>query len=118
MQTDTVGRKAIAGALILVVGLAVVALKGDIPENLLALLQVLFGGFVLGNAVEHASEAVRAGITGKDAVNDSVVSAEDIQYLAQQLESQRAVIDQVGTGVANTQAALSLIITKYGIDKQ
>jgi hypothetical protein len=51
------GRKLVAALVILLVGVGVVALKGDIPANMLALLQTLFGALVLGNAVEHAAAA-------------------------------------------------------------
>lgn len=46
-------RKIISGLLLLIVGLGVTYMKGDIPPNLLSLMQLLYGAFVLGNAFEH-----------------------------------------------------------------
>ncbi len=50
-------RKIISGIVLLAVGLGVVYLKGDIPPNLLSLMQILYGAFVLGNAFEHYTES-------------------------------------------------------------
>lgn len=51
------GRKLVAAAVVLVVGAGAVILKGDIPPNMLQLLQTLFGALVLGNVAEHAGRA-------------------------------------------------------------
>lgn len=52
------GRKIIAAAITLIVGIGATYFKGDVPPGLLTLLQTLFGAFVLGNSVEHVSNAV------------------------------------------------------------
>jgi hypothetical protein len=49
-------RKIIAGATLLLVGIGITIIKGDIPPNLLSLMQLLYGTFVLGNAFQHATE--------------------------------------------------------------
>jgi hypothetical protein len=51
------GRKVLAVIIMLVLGVGAVLLKDDVPPNFLNLLQFLFGAFVVGNAVEHASNA-------------------------------------------------------------
>ena len=56
----TGARKIIVGAVILVVGVVISHFKNDIPPNLLQLLQVIFGGFIVGNVGEHVVGAVTA----------------------------------------------------------
>lgn len=50
-------RKVLSGAVLLLVGLAITLVKGDIPVNLLSLMQWIYSAFVLGNIGEHASNA-------------------------------------------------------------
>lgn len=50
---DISARKTVAGSLLLVVGLVITFVKGDIPPNLLSFLQVLYATFVAGATVEH-----------------------------------------------------------------
>lgn len=52
-------RKIISGAVLLVSGLAVTYVKGDIPNNLLSLMQTLFYAFVAGNGLEHYMEVIK-----------------------------------------------------------
>ncbi len=54
------GRKALMLVITLASGIGCVALKGDIPANFLMLLQTIFGGFIVGNGMEHLSNARRA----------------------------------------------------------
>lgn len=58
-------RKIIASVIVLVVGLSVTYFKGDIPANLLQLLQVIFAGFMAGNIGEHLTDALSAGHDAK-----------------------------------------------------
>jgi hypothetical protein len=51
------GRKVLAALVVLIVGIGVVLMKGDIPPNLLSLMQVVFAAFVAGNGVEHVAGA-------------------------------------------------------------
>ena len=53
---STSGRKLIVTALVLIVGLAITLLRGDLPTNLLTLLEVVLGGFISGNAIEHLAK--------------------------------------------------------------
>lgn len=53
-------RKIIVGAVVLIVGVVIALYKNDIPPNLLQLLQVIFGGFIVGNVGEHVVGAVTA----------------------------------------------------------
>jgi hypothetical protein len=66
------GRKVAMAIAIVAIGLVVAAINGDIPDNLLALLQVVFGAFVLGNGFEHAAGAYTSG---KGAPNAELASS-------------------------------------------
>lgn len=58
-------RKILVGLVILATGITITVLRNDIPPNLLQLLQVIFGGFIVGNVGEHVVGAVRAGAAAK-----------------------------------------------------
>lgn len=49
MITKLGGRKAAMAGLILATGIGLVAMRGDVPPNMLTLLMTLFSGFVVGN---------------------------------------------------------------------
>lgn len=53
-------RKVITGSILLVVGVIITIIKGDIPTNLLSLMQTIYGAFILGHTVQHASTAFSA----------------------------------------------------------
>lgn len=57
-------RKILSGLLLLIVGIIVTYIKGDVPEHLLSLMQSLYYAFVIGNATQHVSNAVVASKTG------------------------------------------------------
>jgi hypothetical protein len=46
-------RKIITGAILLITGVVITLIKGDIPPNLNNLLEWLYFAFVLGNGFEH-----------------------------------------------------------------
>lgn len=46
-------RKIISGLILLISGLVITYIKGDIPNNLLSLMQSLYFAFVAGNSIEH-----------------------------------------------------------------
>lgn len=50
-------RKTISGLVLLVVGVTIAFIKGDVPTNLLNLMQLLYSAFVLGNVGEHAAKS-------------------------------------------------------------
>lgn len=59
------GRKAFLTLFILAVCLGVVAIKGDVPENLKSIIEWLFGAFVIGNSFNTVSSAVASGRAAK-----------------------------------------------------
>lgn len=57
---DIIGlRKILSGFVLLGTGLVVVYFKGDIPPNLLSLMQWLYTAFIGGNAIEHLSQVIK-----------------------------------------------------------
>lgn len=52
-----VSRKIISGLVLLIVGIVITIVKGDIPVNLLSLMQWIYSAFVLGNSTEYLSKA-------------------------------------------------------------
>jgi hypothetical protein len=50
-------RKVISGLVLLIVGVVITLIKGDIPNNLNQLMGWLYTAFVAGNGVEHISNA-------------------------------------------------------------
>jgi hypothetical protein len=120
------GRKVVVSALLLVVGVGVTLYVGDVPDGLLQLMSVIFGGFIVGNVGEHISgavvskaEALAAGASPStpSAAVDTEALSKDISYVSQQVASFEAKLDSQAEGVAAVQQALTLIIKKYGIDK-
>jgi hypothetical protein len=76
--------------------LAVTLLKGDLPNNLLSLLEVIFAGFVSGNALEHLAklgEARRAATTEAPAPA-SGLSNEQLREGVRALDGRLASIEQ------------------------
>ena len=53
------GRKALVSILSLIIGVIITIIKGDVPANLLQLLEVLSVGFVVGNVGVKALDARR-----------------------------------------------------------
>lgn len=51
-------RKIISGLVLLVVGIVITVVKGDVPDNMLSLMQALYTAFVVGNGLEHISNMV------------------------------------------------------------
>lgn len=72
-------RKIVTGAVLLVSGLLVTYWKGDIPSNLLSLMQTLFYAFVAGNGFEHYTEMVKNKLPpGFQSVVDKLENKEKI----------------------------------------
>lgn len=66
MFNQVSSRKLLVSLVILVSGIAISAVKGDIPHGLLQLMEVIFGGFIVGNVGEHivnGSVMKKAGVT-------------------------------------------------------
>ena len=90
---STSGRKVIVTILILVAGLAVAIIKGDLPHNLLSLLEVIFAGFVSGNAVEHLAKMREARQQQATAI-PAEFTADQIRAAVQALDTRLASIEQ------------------------
>lgn len=109
-------RKLIISLIILGVAIVITYTKGDVPAGMVSVLNFIFGGFVVGNAIEHITESstekatIVAGATNASAPTEIPASAQQIQALDQKIQA-------TSDGVANVQAALVMIIQKYGIDK-
>lgn len=104
-------RKLAAFAALLVVGLALVHFYGDVPEHFLSLLQLGFGTFVAGNALEHVTAAYTNVNTSSSApAPDSIA----VEAKLQALEEHDKVTHEA---VATVQNTLAFIITKTGLDK-
>lgn len=119
-------RKLVVTGVVLAVGVAIALFKGDIPEHLLQLLEVVFGGFIVGNvaghalgtAVEHAEikyAPIGAGSIEPDApVKVSVPVSTQVSYELQSIE--KALISQAQS-IDLVQQTLLMIIKKSGLDK-
>lgn len=98
------GRKMVAGAAILAIGVGIVAFKGDVPPNMLTLLLGAFAAFVTGNSVEHITDAsvdkAQAASAAPQAPDTSPAP------LAASISELTAEVGQVKGAVANTQELL------------
>lgn len=85
------GRKVVMALVVATIGVAVVFFKGDIPANLLALLQVVFGAFVVGNGVEHYTSA-RASAAASEGEPDPINAPDyvDVGHLLQAVDDIKA----------------------------
>lgn len=106
------GRKLLAGAVILLVGLGITIGLGDIPANLLSLLQVVFGAFVLGNGIEHVAGAVK-----REPEAAPVETPAEPQLAIQHAPEANPAFDEILTNtreireaVATTQQGMSVIL--------
>jgi len=54
---NTTYRKIISGLVLLIVGVTIALIKGDIPNNLSQLMGWLYTAFVAGNGLEHVTNA-------------------------------------------------------------
>lgn len=107
-------RKLIVSIVILGVAVAVAYIKGDVPPGLVNILGLIFGGFVVGNAVEHITDGSieKASLAQQAATENSTPTASE-----EQVKALEAKIDATALGVDNVQNALMLIINKYRINE-
>lgn len=112
------GRKTIVAVIVFITGLIVTHLKGDVPPNLLQLLSIVFGAFVVGNVGEYVSGAYQAKalVPAPDAANGEALKAE-VDTIKSSMEELKVIAQKNTEGTAVVQQALSLIIEKYGIAK-
>lgn len=117
MSNLTGVRKLMIAALLLGIGVTITYLKGDVPPGLLQLLSVIFGGFIIGNAAEHAADAHEARSDAQlEAVKVQVAAqpaqpapgTPDIQALSQQMTV-------ANTSLETIQQTLLMIIKKAGL---
>jgi hypothetical protein len=101
------GRKMVAVLVCVVIGVAAVFIKGDVPANFLSLVEFLFGAFVVGNGVEHAAGAYSAANSDGPMPDNS-----DVLARLNGLEEHLGATQQ---GVATVQQTLSFIIQKTGL---
>lgn len=94
-------RKLIVGLLILASALVVVAIKGDVPAGLVNVMSVIFGGFVVGNAVEH----VQKGMTDRTPESES-------PNPLQTPSEMNSKLDEVNSSVMTVQQTLLEIIKR------
>ncbi len=109
-------RKLLVGLIVLVMGLGVTVAVGDIPPHLLQLLEVIFGGFIVGNSVSHIVNSKRP------IPIDEPVREEPIFEPAPEAEippppPQQVDLTPLMQGIMTVQEMLALIIRRAGIDK-
>jgi hypothetical protein len=87
-------RKLIVSGVILLVGVLVAFFKDDVPPNLMQLLQVVFGGFVVGNVGEHLVDASYAKSDAKVEVARLQAVAQAPEPWDDNFEALKALINQ------------------------
>lgn len=90
---STSGRKLFVTIIILGIGVAVTLLRGDLPHNLLNLLEIVLACFVGGNAVEHLAKMREARNAAPASVLPPEISADDLRQTAQALDARLAAIE-------------------------
>lgn len=109
------GRKVIVGIVVLAIGVTMVLVKGDITANLLQLLEVVFGAFVVGNVGEH----IVNGSVMKAETKAPIAASEDVKPIIEVLASSLARLEESSAkqeqAAAVTQQAISAIMVKAGI---
>lgn len=116
-------RKILVGVVVLTTGILVTVYRNDIPPNLLQLLQVIFGGYIVGNVGEHVVGAVTAKANANvqvaqitadtaepwdDEFNAIAAKLTDLNSAIQALANAPAAVDlgPVSASVAEIKAAL------------
>lgn len=116
------GRKALLAIAVVGVALGVVFIKGDVPDGLVQILSVVFGGFMVGNGAEHIGAAMssrkEAELTEEDGATVSVAN-EQVINVVEALKKLQADSEANAQAIANVQQGLSLIISKaYGLERK
>lgn len=97
------GRKAVATATVLAIGVAMALYRGDVPSGLLQLLGWVFSAFVLGNVGEHLAGTMKKPEAAPVAVNNEALArieksmqlqSEAMGYLVQSSQRAEAIINQ------------------------
>lgn len=109
------GRKLSFGLFILAIGLGIGLTKGDIPPNILTLLEFIFGAFVTGNSI-----GTIAGVVAETrGPGEEVSSTEtvDLTPILQSVEELKQTDIAMAQSISLVQQSLTMIIRKYGIDR-
>lgn len=108
--------------MVLAIGVVFTLVKGDISANLLQLLQVVFGAFVVGNVGEHIANGVVARSATAPVKDDSPTPPPStdpamVEALANTLNGMQEALVRQEQAMAVSQQALSAIMKKAGITK-
>lgn len=114
------GRKMVAAVLIVAIGVSIAFVKGDVPSNLLQLLEVVFGVFVTANTVNtassHSLEKAKAltPISPNGINPDVAIRAFDAMSaaVAEHGNKTHQMLDSVIKSTQVTQQALSMVAEK------
>jgi hypothetical protein len=106
------GRKAVVALVALFVGVGVTIYVGDVPPNLLSLIEVLFGAFVVGNGVEHVANTFGA-VSAQASMEAPQPSptAMDATLIESRLNELQSVAIQTQEAVGFSNQALTKIIS-------
>ena len=115
-------RKLLVGMFVVTIGTAITLYKGDIPANLLQLLEVIFGGFIVGNSISHIAQSRKPQPEPRF---EDLPPPEELppiieQAPPQQIEpapTQQIDLTPIMQGIITVQEMLALIIRKAGIDR-
>lgn len=95
------GRKMVAGLVVVLVGVVVTVAKGDVPEGLQQMLEMVFGALVLGNVGEHAAKAFKKPV---------VESTKAIEQPRVDLDPVLAELREIKGAVGTTQQGMAVIL--------
>jgi hypothetical protein len=119
------GRKLIVTVAILIIAVAVLIWKGDIPENFKGILEWVFTFFVAGNGLEHITNAVSAHaeavvsaqVAAPQQPEPPAAAAVNLDPLDNKLNLLTSSQEQLHQGITQIIDSLRFIIIKTGIDK-
>jgi hypothetical protein len=113
------GRKAFFSLVAIIVGVAIAFIKGDLPPNLLNLLQFVLGAFVTGNLVAGATDAVTAVQSAKaeNPVPSEPTAQVDLSPVLASIKEIGEQNQKTQDGLITVQQGILAIIRKAGLDK-
>lgn len=108
------GRKVVATLLVLGIGTAIALYRGDVPGNLMQLLEVVFGAFVAGNGIEHMARAHRdvgcSRTTAPDSETPESSQSVDLGPVLQAVAETKAAVEATHAPIAGTQQTVSALL--------
>lgn len=109
------GFRKIAAAIVIVgVASALVYFHGDVPPGMQEVLQWVFAAFVLGNSVEHVTDAVSSVNASPSVAQAAVAPPADLSALRVMVSSLASDIAEVKMTDAESKQSLSLIVDTLG----